>query len=73
MGIREFKREFVADCGRDFGRVRVAIGNGKMFSALDGNPYSLFRVKEERQMEMLSVTVALQKNRKNVVEAVVRT
>lgn len=41
MGIREFNREFVAGCGRDWGRVRVAIGNEKMFSArLDRNPVS---------------------------------
>ena len=32
VGIREFKREFVVD-GRDCGRVRVAIGNGKLLSA----------------------------------------
>lgn len=64
MGIREFKRGFVADCGRDWGRVRVAISNEKVFSArLDSIIrcfITLFRVKAERRMEMLSV--ALQKN-----------
>lgn len=65
MGIREFKREFVGDCGRDFGRVRVAIGNGNVFSVRhDGDSvfYNLFRVKIEHRMEMLSV--ALPKNPK---------
>jgi hypothetical protein len=67
VGIREFKREFIAGCGRDCGRVRVAIANGKMLSArLDGNPvfYSLFRdrVKAERRMKMMSVAAS-----KNVV------
>lgn len=60
MGIREFKREFVGDWGRDLGRVRVAIGNGNVFRArLEGVSvfYNLFRVKIERRMEMLSVAL----------------